>query len=297
LLAIRALYRRKWQQHAKQHWGPGVNQAAVARVLAGHQQAAGQTPPERTRARRMKDLVSRALSGHVLSPGTLELFIDAFTMSPPDADELRALLDPARSAVSGPAAPRRAAPREVLEAGPAETSPPLYRTVSWHEVRSFGPDGLPRVTRTVHVIRAVQRLTGYPFLLDPGAHRLEVIRGGTAGPIHRRGPRAAVDIEFHRPLLPGDTGSLEYVCRFQPGAVTSPRFRRGTRSRLENVELQVRFHWLQLPERVWWTVWPDETTERPARREPVHLDQDGTAHRFVEAVERQAVGFSWQFRR
>lgn len=317
LLAVRPAYRRQWQTSAMQQRSTSVNQAAVARILAGHLLATGQAPPERTRARRMKDLVSRALSGNVLSQRTLELFIVAFSMTEADAEELRALLSPPGTdggQATGPVPnPGRSSadddaptgdrpvsasgrPSEVPEAGPAEASPPEYRTVSLHEVRTFGPDGLPRTTRTVHVIRAVRRLTRYRYLLDPGVHRLEVIRGGTAGPVHGRAPRAVVDVELHHGLAPGETGSVEYICRFRPGVAIPPRFRRSTGGRLENVELQVRFHPMRPPDRIWWTVWPDETAERPIRREAVQLDRDGTAHRFVEAVERQAIGFSWQFR-
>jgi hypothetical protein len=298
LLAVRPDYRRLWEEQTRQDQpeqdrGPGVQQAAVARVLVAHLFATGQTGPERPQARRLKDLVGRALSGRVLSVRTLDLFIGAFAMSAADAEELRGLRDRVRAhrgARRGPTTSFLGFDPE-LPAG----SEGQYRTVSLHEVQTLGPDGLPRTTRTVHVVRAVQLLTGYPYLLAPGTQRLEVLRGGRAGRARQVNDRAAVSIVFHHPLPPGETASLEYVCRFLPGATGPARFRRGTRTRLENVELQVRFHPLRLPDRIWWTVWPDDLAEHPTQQEAVQLDQDGTVHRFVEIVERQAVGFRWRF--
>jgi hypothetical protein len=329
LLAVRPDYRRLWEEQTRkdqpeQDRGPGVQQAAVARVLVAHLLATGQIRPERTRARRLKDLVGRALSGRVLSVRTLELFVGAFAMSTADAEELRGLLDNGRarrgarldprasclgfdpeptagsprpdSTADGDTVGRRGVPDPSHEQpGPAAVAEGQYRTVSLHEVQTLGPDGLPRTTRTVHVIRAVQLLTGYSYLLAPGTQRLDVLRGGRAGRARRVNDRAAVNIVFHHPLPPGETASLEYICRFLPGATGPAWFRRGTRTRLENVELQVRFHPLRLPDRIWWTVWPDDLAEHPTQQEAVQLDQDGTVHRFVEIVERQAIGFRWRF--
>ncbi len=334
LLALRPAYRRRWQRHAVQYRLTEVHQAAVARVLARHLLRSGRlTGDETLLARRLKDLVGRALGGVVLSPQTLALFVEAFAMTASDAEELSALLAARDS--SGSRGPRPGA-GPGPGPGPGEVPPPVgsrdragaarrtptgawnrppgsdglpaghlpgpgavgrYRTLALREVHSLGPDGRSVLHRTVHLIRAVDPLAGYPYLLDVGGLRLDVLRGGRAGPRRHLGGRLAVDVEFHHPLYPGEAGSFEYVCHFDPAAAVVRRFRRGTSSRLENVELEVRFDPAYLPERIWWAVWPDPHTERPLRQERVYPDLDGSVRRFVEVLERRVVGFRWRYPR
>ena len=72
--------RARWQQHVSSS-GHGIHQAAIATVLAEHQWASGEVSRECTELpRRLKDTVSRALSGRTLSRRGLRLFIDAFEM-------------------------------------------------------------------------------------------------------------------------------------------------------------------------------------------------------------------------
>ncbi|MGB7448187.1 MAG: hypothetical protein WA892_03575 [Ornithinimicrobium sp.] len=74
--------RARWQQHVSSS-GHGIHQAAIATVLAEHQWASGEVSREHTDLpRRLKDTVSRALSGRTLSRRVLALFIDAFAMDP-----------------------------------------------------------------------------------------------------------------------------------------------------------------------------------------------------------------------
>lgn len=315
LLSARPAYRQQWERHAIQPTGNGVHQAAVARVLAAHLQATGQASGKRARARRLKDLVSRALSGQVLSGRTTALFIAAFGMTPSDADDLWSLLGerPANPVTPRPCDASRPSrrkgsaelPRESLSGvAPAagqsvtDTTPPrtgLFRTVAFTAAQTLGPDGLPRVARTLHVLRAEGALAGYRCLLDPGVHRVDMVRGGTAGHPYPTPRRTAVDLTFHQPLQAGETGTLEYVSRYRPGVAVPPRFRRGSRERMDNVTIQVRFHPLRLPDRVWWAIWPEEVPAPAVQEEPVELDPDGTAHGFVESVERRLVGFRWRF--
>jgi hypothetical protein len=72
--------RARWQQHVSSP-GHGIHQAAIATVLAEHQWATGEVPVACTELpRRLKDTVSRALSGRTLSPRVLRLFVEAFAM-------------------------------------------------------------------------------------------------------------------------------------------------------------------------------------------------------------------------
>jgi hypothetical protein len=156
----------------------------------------------------------------------------------------------------------------------------------------------------------VDHLARYRYILEQGVRRLEVIRGGVAAPPYPWHSRTAVDIILDRPLLPGETDSVQYLARYAPGTAMPPVFRRGARGRLENVEVEVRFHPLRLPERVWWAIWPGpagppgprggvgegpvSVSTRP-RTEEVDVDPDGVVRRFVPVVEDEAVGFRWRF--
>jgi hypothetical protein len=290
LLVVRPAYRARWQRLARQQdtlrsGFATAQQAAVARVLAEHLRGTGQAPTaDRALHRRLKDRVHRALAGRVMSRATLDLFLAAFGIDGPDADELTGLLE---RGTGGQQAVRPAL------AGPEPST--TYRTVALSESLTLGPDGRGRRLRTIHVVRAVRTLPGYRYLLEPGAVGLSVLRAGRAGTSTRVGPVPAVEIMFHRPLEPGRTVSVEAVARFATEGPRPGHFRRGTADRLENVELQVRFHPGLLPERVWWTVWSVAPTIRLIRSEPAPIDPDGTVHRFLDAVEAQLVGFRWRF--
>lgn len=271
----------------------------MARVLAHYLWETGQVAQsDLGLPRRMKDLVSRAVTGQVLSARTLGIFVDAFAMPPADADELRDLHGRgARRVPPRPPSVEDTPPGSVNGAAGAGVGDPgrSFRTIALHELHTLGPDGAPALHRTVHVIRAVRQLGSYPYLLDAGADRLQVVRGGRAGRKYRVGRHEAIDIEFHRPLRAGETGSFEYLCGFRHATTPATSFRRGGRDRLENVELHVRFHPDRLPERLWWAVWPGDDSTRPIAQEPVALDPDGMAHRFLEAIDGRAVGFRWRF--
>lgn len=81
--------RRRWQVRAVRHRGGTVNQAAVAQVLAEWMWERGEACEADTLLpRRLKDRVSRALSGEYLPPQTLRIFIDAFDMTDSVAHQL-----------------------------------------------------------------------------------------------------------------------------------------------------------------------------------------------------------------
>lgn len=74
--------RRKWLRHTQRLGGRQPNQAGVAWVLALTLWDRGEIPESRrTLPRSLKDRVSRALSGRLVSAGTLALFVDAFELT------------------------------------------------------------------------------------------------------------------------------------------------------------------------------------------------------------------------
>lgn len=77
--------RRRWQVRIVRQV-PGLNQAAVCAVLGRHLVDIGERPCWAS-DRALKDTVSRALSGR-LTGRTLQHFIDAFVLTPAQAQEL-----------------------------------------------------------------------------------------------------------------------------------------------------------------------------------------------------------------
>jgi hypothetical protein len=146
-------------------------------------------------------------------------------MSPVDATDLWALRsgrDPARLAVV-----------RAPEPCDGSSPPPNYQTIALHEFHALGADGLPAHHRTVHVIRAVDTVVSYSYRFDTDAAAVEVVRGGTAGPLYQSSEDGlfGVDIAFPRPLRPGETASFEYRTIFKYKAPPPPEFRRGGRRR------------------------------------------------------------------
>lgn len=80
--------RTRWSQYAPDT-GHGIHQGALARVLAEHLWRCGAEPvSDIDLPRRLKDTVSRALSGRTLSRRALTLFIEAFEMDEATAKQL-----------------------------------------------------------------------------------------------------------------------------------------------------------------------------------------------------------------
>lgn len=74
--------RRRWQRHAHRLSARGLNQAAVAMVLALELWDRGDIPEShQALPRSLKDRVSRALTGRLISGSTLALFAQAFDMT------------------------------------------------------------------------------------------------------------------------------------------------------------------------------------------------------------------------
>lgn len=81
--------RRRWQSRAARRHCGRINQSGVAQVLAEWMWDSGEAPESDLRLpRRLKDRVSRALSGECLPPRTLHAFIQAFQIPAPVAERL-----------------------------------------------------------------------------------------------------------------------------------------------------------------------------------------------------------------
>jgi len=288
LLAGTEEYRARWLRSMRRRSNRSVHQGAVAQVIAEYLWESGQAPESDVELpRRLKDTVSRALSGQVIAPTTLSWFVEAFAMSERDAERLWA-------AWSG-SDPVGADPAGAL---PAVLVPPsAYRTLALHEFHTLGADGLPHSHRTLHVIRALQQVRRYPYRFDTDAASVEVLRGGTAGPLYRTAVAGvfAVDIELARPLAPGETGSFEYRTVFRYREPPPQQFRRAVRRRCDNVEINVQFDPARVPSRVWWAEWAGYADDEPVQQELVAIGPDACVHRSLETLEGRAVGFRWEF--
>ncbi|MER8186102.1 hypothetical protein [Kitasatospora sp. NPDC094015] len=93
LLARPGPYRTRWLRHVARATPDRVNQAAVTRVLAHWLWLNGEAAESDTLPRALRDRVSRALTGRMLSAGTLRLFAAAFALAEQDEADLWALLD------------------------------------------------------------------------------------------------------------------------------------------------------------------------------------------------------------
>lgn len=284
--------RRKWERQVKR---PGVgsettiSQAAVARVLADYLVEAGERREDDPDLhRRLKDRVARALDGRGVSSETLLWFVEAFGIGEVDAQRLQALAAGSTQVgylqggwLSGAGVGSR--PREV-------------ETVSLQEMHFLGPNGIPATHRTIQVLRALNDgVASYRYCFDTSAIALEVVRGGTPGPLYRVGPELfAIDIALPSALTRGETASLEYLSRFAYTEQPPPEFRRGVVHRVHSLELVVRFHPDCLPALVNWATW-DELDGPPVSVEPVMLDGQHCVHRHLGGVETAILGFRWEW--
>jgi hypothetical protein len=290
LLTDYAPYRRMWEQSRRdhQHQGREINQAMVCNVLAMYLCRTGDAENDVDLARRLRHRVSRALSGTVLSTKTLSWFVDAFGMSELHKAELWALLsggDPARIVVV-PA-------EDVMPDG--QIHPIGYQTINLHEFHTVGRDGLPVAHRTLHMIRALEEVHSYSYRFDTDAAAVEVLRGGTASPVHRTVEPGiyAVEIVLHRPLAAGETASFEYRTVLNYSTPPPMEFRRACRRPVSNVEMHVQFDDELLPDAVWWATW-DQLDGQVSCEKRVGLEPDGSVHQYVDSFEGIA-GFRWTF--
>ncbi|QOR71325.1 hypothetical protein IM660_03210 [Ruania alkalisoli] len=286
-------YREVWLPYCKRH-RQGLSQAAVATVLSKHLWETGQASElDIALPRRLKDRVSRALSGRSLPPTMLQLIIEAFGISDAEARTAWSLLldeDPDPSVALPPAVPLtgRVSPRSAA----------AYQTVSAHDFHRLGPDGRPVEHRTVQVIRAHAPVANLQCRFDGDVTAVQVLRGGSAADMTPSGipDLHAVDITLTEPLQPGETASLEYQVLFAHEHPPKPLVRRVSRNEAKNVTVHVAFHPRCRPRRLEWCRWSaDRLGSGPLSAEPVTPNADGEAHRYLGAISGEGVGFRWEW--
>jgi hypothetical protein len=299
LLQRQGPYRRQWEQHVVRARSDGITQLAVAEVLARHLWSYPRVPGDAdVLPHQLKDTVSRALSGRLLSRSTLSLFIDAFAFSDDVADRLWRLYEGLGTitVLSGPRAVRPRTEEELR----AAIGPRRHQTLSLHDHVNVGPGGLLNRARTLQVIEAiVDGLDRIPFLYDTKALMLEVGQGCTqlSGDLYQVSEDVfATYIYLAKVLDAGETTTLEYWVAYQyPGDPLDPHereYRRGVMGRLENFDMRVEFHPDRLPARVWWATW-DGLGGEILEEEPVALDQQNSVHRYLRFIEKTVAGFHW----
>jgi hypothetical protein len=294
-------YRRLWEQHVIRERHGEINQLAVAEVLAEHlwnyPRRAGDTE---VMPRQLKDSVSRALSGRLLSRPLLSLFIDAFAIAESEADRLWRLYEGSTSVavLYG----RRAVSPQVESDLRAAFGPKRHQTLSLHDHAEIGSDGQLARTRTMQVIEALAPDTAQiPYLYDTNALTLDVGQGcrGISRQLYQVGEVYATSILLTRTLGVGETATLEYWTTYQypaePMLLEYQQYRRGSMAFVENVDIRVQFHPARLPAAVYWATW-DGVDGDITRQEEVTLDVQHSAHRYLRSIERTVVGFHWVWR-
>jgi hypothetical protein len=299
LLLKQGSYRRLWEQHVVRERPGEINQLAVAEVLAEHLWSYPRNVGDAdVMPRQLKDSVSRALSGRLLSRPVLSLFIDAFCFSDSEAERLWRLWDgsPTIAVLSG----RRAVSPQLEHDLRTALGPRRHQTLSLHDHTEIGSDGRPSRTRTMQVIEAIVPETGQiPYLYDTNALTLDVGQGcqGVSRQLYQIGDGLfATNIILSRVLAVGETSTLEYWTTYQyPGDPLDPQerqYRRAVMAYLENFDMRVQFHAGRLPAKLWWANW-DGVDGPVTHQEEVALDIQNSAHRYLRSIERTVVGFHW----
>ncbi len=302
LLLKPGAYRRSWEQHVVRARPGAINQLAVAEVLARHLSAKPAKPGHAgpVLPHQLKDTVSRALSGQLLSRPALGMFIDAFGFTPDEADRLWRLWSGAATirVLSGSRAVPMQAEQDLLRA----LGPRRHQTVTLHDHVYVGADGRIGRVRSLRVIEATQAdVDRIPFLYDTNSLTLELGQGcaGMAGELRRVGPDVyATEILLARTLGLGETLTVEYTTTF--GSVGDPQdrfnreYRRAVVDQLENLDLRIQFHPDKLPSGLWWATWEGVDGDVVGRQQ-VALDSQHAAQRYLRTVQRAVVGFYWRW--
>lgn len=286
-------YRDVWQVFARDAVPGKINQAAVCQVIAQHLWDSGECEEtDQHLPRRLKDKVNRALNGRGLSLQTLRWVTDAFDFSPHDAARVREIYrgDVSTSVIVGQLRPP--APGSGI-------SPSRHETTMLFEHHTIGRDGLPAHHHTQQTIRALtDGLASYQYRIDTPDAEVRVRRGGNVSKACAIADGYyAVDIEFPHPLQYGEERYLDYWTIFHYRLPPATEFRRGAHQRVEHLDMRVEFHELLQPGKLWWAQWSDyrDVARDIVDRQEIALDEERSAHRYLEAIERTIVGFYWEW--
>jgi hypothetical protein len=283
-------YRDEWEQRARDVPPEEIRQEAVCTVIAEYLYETGEHDESDTRlARALKDRVSRALSGRGLSLQTLRWLEAAFRLSPHDAQRVHELYrgDLRPTVIVGKLPP----PTSALQAG--------HETTLLFEHHFIGRDGMPARHHTQQTVRAlVDGMTSYQYRIDTPEADVRMVRGGVAGQTYQLTEQLwAVDISFRHPLRYGEEAYVDYWTIFHYSEQPAPEFRRGAHRRVEHLDMRLEFHADRLPRHLWWAEWADYRSpdEAVVEREPIALDEELSAHRYLEAIEHTVVGYCWDW--
>jgi hypothetical protein len=278
-----------------------VHQLAACEVLAHHLWSNPRWSGDaETQPHQLKDTVSRALTGRLLSRSTLSLFIDAFGISDLEAGRLWRFWE--GSGLIGVLSGARAMPSDAEREVSAALGPRRHQTLSLHDHVHVGSDGRPARARTLQVIEAIaDDVDRIPFLYDTSSLTLEVGQGckGLSGyPYEISEDLFGTDILLASVLGLGETATLEYWTSYRyPGDPLDPHereYRRAVMRRMENFDMRVEFHPQRLPAAVWWASW-DGMDGDIIEQEKVTLDSQHSAHRYLRLVSKTVVGFHWSW--
>jgi len=279
---------------------PGViNQLAVAEVLARRLWSYPRGPGDAdVLPRQLKDTVSRALSGRLLSRPALTLFIDGFGITADDSDRLWRLWEGsgAISVLSGPRAMGPDAEGHLRTA----LGPRRHQSVSLHDHVHVGADRRLARSRTLQVIEALApHVDRIPYLYDTNHLALEVGQGcrAVSGNLYQIGAGVFMtEIVLAKVLGLAETTTLEYWTTYRyPGDPLDPHereYRRAVMGRLENFDIRVEFHPDALPASLWWASW-DGVEGEVLQQELVALDSQHSVHRYLRFISKTVVGFYW----
>jgi hypothetical protein len=300
LLLKPGAYRQAWECYATRERQGTINQLAVAEVLARHLRSAPRTPADADLTpHQLKDTVSRALTGRLLSRSALALFIDAFELSEHESGRLWRLWNGSAtiSVMSGTHAVPACAAQEV----DAAVGPRLHQTLSMHDHVWVDSDRRINRARTMQVIEAnAQGVDRIPFICDTNVLTLEVGQGckELSGEVRRISPDVfATQILLARTLDVGETLTFEYWLTYRYPGASDPaerEYRRGGIRQVDNLDMRIEFHPDALPARVWWAHW-DGGDGGVLEREAVSLDSQHSVHRYLRSLEKTVVGFYWEW--
>lgn len=292
-------YRDTWQSRVARPRDNVINQMAVAEVIVGQLRSApGHLGDAQMMPYQLRETVSGALAGRQLGSQTLELFVDAFGFSEHEAERLRRLwAGTARiSVLSGSHAVPTEAERDVDHA----LGPRKHQTISLHDHVWVGSDRRIDRVRTLQVIEATANdLSRIPFVCDSNVMTIDVGHGckRLADEVRQIGEDIfATEFILARSLNLGETLTLEYLVSYRyPGDMSDPaerEYRRAVMRSVDNLDMRIEFHPGRLPAQVWWAHW-DGIEGDILGQEPVTLDSQYSAHRFLRSLARTVVGFHW----
>jgi hypothetical protein len=294
-------YRQSWGQYVSRERRGTINQLAVAEVIARHLWSAPRGPQDvGVTPHQLKDTVSRALTGRLLSRSALGLFIEAFGFSEHEADRLWRLWN--GSATIGVMTGSHAVPTQAEHDVVQVVGPRKHQTLSLHDHVYVGVDGRIDRARMLQVIEAItQGVDRIPFLCDTNVLTIEVGQGGKelSGEVRQIGDDVYfTEILLARTLDLGETITLEYWVTYRfPGDLADPaerEFRRAVMRRVENLDMRIEFHPDRLPTGLWWAHW-DGVDGNIVQREAVSLDNQHSSHRYVRSLDKTVAGFVWEW--